>query len=496
MPPSPSPIPFSLQDSHTEPTEQTLLLSGEQVVLDGPANDRHPSDPTKPLPKLQIALLCFARMMEAIAFLHIFPYIAQMVQQNGHLAASDVGFYSGLIESLFSITQMFVLIAWGRLSDRIGRKPILIYSLVGIALGSMLFGVATTIWQMILFRWTAGIFSGSGLMIRTMVTENSTPATQARAFSWFAFGGNMGVFLGPIIGGALADPVTQYPHIFKDLQFFENYPYALPGFVTGAIGLTGAIIIAVFLDETLVKCGAPEDELVQQVPDPATVTLWELIQSPGVSFVLFIYSHIMFLTFAYTAVEPVALYTPVDIGGLGFSSTLIAVFLATQGVSQALWLLVAFPWLQHRVGTKGVIKACGVAYPFFFAGFILLNIQLRDSSHGAVTWFWIIGAIIALAGPGISMCFTGAQLALNDVAPSPSVLGTLNAIALTASSGIRSIAPSIATITYAAGVRNQILHGYLAWILLIAFAAVLAVGARWLPEKKETEHTNESNDEL
>lgn len=228
-----------------------------------------PADPGKPLPKRQIFLLCFARMMEPIAFFSIFPFIAQMVQRNGHLPESDVGFYSGLIESLFSATQVVVLIFWGRLADRIGRKPVLLCSLAGLTVGPVLFCMATTIPQMMLFRCLAGMFSGSDLIIRTMVSENSTPATQARAFSWFSVGGNLGLFLGPVVGGTLANPATQYPSLFGGIEFFERHPFALPGFAAGGISLVGAMAVAFCLEETLPKDEAPHSDSHQAPAAPS-----------------------------------------------------------------------------------------------------------------------------------------------------------------------------------------------------------------------------------
>lgn len=488
------------QEDRRDATEDTPLLVGEQLAPGADtevtallaASDRPndgPSDAAvkegKPLPRTQIFLLCYIRMMEPIAFFSIFPYIAQMVQKNGNLPESDVGFYSGLIESLLSLTQTAVLIFWGRLADRVGRKPILLYSLIGMAVSPALFGMSTTIWQMILFRCIAGIFSGSGLIIRTMIAEHSTPETQARAFSWFAVGGNLGILVGPIIGGSLADPVTQYPGAFKGIWFFEEYPYALAGFVVGAFSVTGAIASALFLEETLVKKEGDGPGTSSQ-DEARPMSMWELMKSPNVGFVMWLYGHVMLLAFTFTAIIPVAAYTPIDLGGLGFGPRLISYYMAVQGASQALWLLLAFPWLQRRVGTKGVMKACGVAYPFFFAGYIVLNVLLRDGSHTAKTWFWIIGGFIVVIGPGVSMAFTGAQLALNDVSPDSGVLGTLNAIALTGATAIRSFVPAVATTVYALGVRNQILGGHLAWVLMIPLAAVFTVGARWMPEDKKT----------
>ena len=169
--------------------------------------------------------------------------------------------------------------------------------------------------------------------------------------------------------------------------------------------------------------------------------------------------------------------------------------MAAQGASQALWLLAAFPRLQRRLGTKGVLRACGLAYPFFFAGYPLLNALLRRGSDPARACFWVLGVVVALVGPGVSMAFTGVQLSLNDVSPSPRVLGTLNAIALTASSGIRSVAPGVSTAIYAVGVRNHILWGHLAWILLIPLAAAVPFFVKLLPEDKKPQQQEPVDEE-
>jgi MFS-type transporter involved in bile tolerance (Atg22 family) len=223
------------------PNEDTPLLAGEvradpiadiseantvtePLNPDGNGN----ADENKPLPVFQVLVLCYARCVEPIAFFSIFPYINKMVQENGNLADADVGFYSGLIESLFSLTQMVLMILWGMAADRFGRRPVLIFSLAGVTMATGLFGMAKTIWQMILFRCLAGVFAGTIVTIRTMLSEHSTSKTQARTFSWFGFSGNLGILFGPLLGGALAAPAEQYPKIFGGIRFFVEYPYALP----------------------------------------------------------------------------------------------------------------------------------------------------------------------------------------------------------------------------------------------------------------------------
>ncbi|KAF4341010.1 tetracycline resistance protein (probable transport) [Fusarium beomiforme] len=445
----------------------------------------------KPFPKFQVLLLCYARVMEPIAFFSIFPFIAQMVQENGNLPKTDVGFYSGLIESLFSATQMIVLLSWSQLADRIGRKPVLLITLFGTAVGPVLFGMSKTIWQMILFRCIAGLFSGSGLVIRTMLSELSTPETQAKAFSWFAFGGNIGIFLGPIIGGALADPAHQFPRAFGNVQFFIDYPYALQGIVVGLVSSTSCITSALFLKETLHE---PKKSRGEDNGQPRMST-WELIKSREVALVLWTYSHAMFLAFVFTAIIPVALYTPIELGGIGLDAFQISIYMAIQGASQAIWLLLAFPVLHRRLGTRGVMKLCGYAYPWFFAGFVILNTLLRADTHAATVIFWIVGGVVTVVGPGVSMAFTGVQLALNDVAPDPHFVGMLNALALSLASGIRAIVPGAATAIYAVGVRGQIVWGHLAWVIMIPCAIGFTVACQYIPKGKRTSKNDDEGDE-
>lgn len=165
----------------------TAQANEESLVHDASANEVsfvHDASANKvndkPLPKGQIFLLCYARLVEPVAFFSIFPFISQMIWETGHLKEVDVGFYSGLIvglhalssrwdsfltgllqESLFSLTQMLVMISWGRAADRFGRKPVLVISLVGVAMATSIFGLGKAIWQMILFRCLAGVFAGT-----------------------------------------------------------------------------------------------------------------------------------------------------------------------------------------------------------------------------------------------------------------------------------------------------------------------------------------------
>jgi len=56
---------------------------------------------------------------------------------------------------------MCLMVLWGRAADRLGRKPVLVFSLTGVGIATGLFGFSKTVWQMILFRCVAGISAGT-----------------------------------------------------------------------------------------------------------------------------------------------------------------------------------------------------------------------------------------------------------------------------------------------------------------------------------------------
>jgi hypothetical protein len=298
----------------------------------------------------------------------------------------------------------------------------------------------------------------------------------------------------------LERPAEKFPSTFGKLQFFHTYPYALPNIVTSAIALSAAITTMLFVKETL-----HIHRNNQKTAGPPMST-WKLIKYPGVTPVLLIYNYVSLMAYTFTAVFPVTQYTPIDLGGLGFSPGLIAACTGLNGASQAAWLLLVFPFLHKRVGTGKVLWMCAIAWPILFAAAPVLNLFLR---HGLRTLFWSTGPPFIVLFSGVSMAFSkssssiyrflanmglaAVQLALNDISPSHETLGTLNAIALAAQSGIRSVAPAVATSIYAIGVKYHILGGQLFWICQIVLACGLFGLLRVLPQKARGEVKKKQN---
>ena len=295
-------------------------------------------------------------------------------------------------------------------------------------------------------------------------------------------------------GGGLANPAEQFPNTFTPGSWFDTYSYALPTYVTGAICLSATLASLLGLKETLDR-----DESAD-VTRKSEMTTSEVLRSPGVPMVLYIYGHVMLLSLGYTAVSPVFLYTDIELGGWGFSDQMIAGYLAVAGASQSLWMLIAFPPLQRRLGTGNLLRVCLVVWCVLFAGFPVMNAFLRQ--HWT-TAFWAIAPPFLVLGSGVSMSFgefvfiephlraaeltipACIQLCLNDISPSSAVLATVNALGLTVNSAVRAFAPVAFTSIYAGGIKLGWLHGHLVWLVLIILTLVLNAACFYLPKQAE-----------
>lgn len=268
-----TPLLAEVEPEPLSPHEDPLLDADPDSLIRNVDEENAQERAEKPLPRVQVFLLCLTSVVPSIAFFSIFPYINFMIEHVGGVETEDVGFWSGFIESLFSAMQMCVMIFWGKASDRYGRKPVLVLSLFGISIAITLFGMSKNLWQMILFRCIAGVFSGTISTVRAMLSEISTKQTQARVFSFFSFAYNMGIFLGPLIGntsnfgstikayhplgGGLERPAMKFPSTLGKLQFFHDYPYALPNMVVSALAFISALTTIFFVNEVylcLLQC--------------------------------------------------------------------------------------------------------------------------------------------------------------------------------------------------------------------------------------------------
>ncbi|KAL1922452.1 uncharacterized protein VTP21DRAFT_9991 [Calcarisporiella thermophila] len=205
-----------------------------------------------PLPKRQLFVLCCVRFTEPVNYTIIFPFIYYMVKDfNITHDPGAIGYYVGYIASSFAVAQFLTGLPWGYLSDRIGRKPVILMGICGVTISSFLFGLSKTYLMAIVSRALWGVLNGNIGVIKSMLAEITDETNQAKAFSLLEFIWGLGTIVGAALGGFLANPAKQYPSLFGHWPFFHDYPYFLPCFVGSCFSFCGLVFGALFLEETL-----------------------------------------------------------------------------------------------------------------------------------------------------------------------------------------------------------------------------------------------------
>lgn len=111
------------------------------------------------------------RLAEPIALTSIYPYAWALVKKFEIGTEQDASFYSGLLISSFSLAEAVMGMYWGGLSDRIGRKPVLMIGCAGTMFSMVMVGFASNIWFALLGRAIGGLLNGNIGVIQTMVGE-------------------------------------------------------------------------------------------------------------------------------------------------------------------------------------------------------------------------------------------------------------------------------------------------------------------------------------
>ncbi|KAM0491727.1 hypothetical protein ACHAPB_009039 [Verticillium nonalfalfae] len=205
-----------------------------------------------PFPVRQMFVLALCRICEPIAFMSIFPYIYYMIEDfNMTDDKNKISVYAGMVTSAFTLAEFSTGLMWGRLSDKIGRKPVLLTGLAGTALSVLLFGFAPNLPVALFARALGGLLNGNIGVLQTTVAELVTVKEhQPRACTIMPLVWCLGSIIGPMIGGALARPCISYPNVFLPGSIWEKYPYLLPNLFSAAAVCCGVIIGLLFLEET------------------------------------------------------------------------------------------------------------------------------------------------------------------------------------------------------------------------------------------------------
>ena len=439
------------------------------------------------------------------------PYVLSVYMVRGFLGEDAdeeaVGYRVGILGAGFCLAQTFTSLPLGLLSDRIGRKPVIVMGNISCAVGVVLFGLSKNLSQALFTRLAMGATNGIIGAEKAYIGDNMSREDQAEAMSLISLTWGVGSLVGPLLGGALSG------------LLFESQPFLLPCLVASGISVLSVMSTIFCLEE--VPVGVPTSktsvmegrEDVECVPlkgvtegsdggllgavDPrdvrraamikknSDIMLADRVPSSGISplemeggwevqcrpewwrdesviLALMGYTGTAFAYISLDELVPLFASATTEDGGLGYTPQMLAGPLAFSGLVLILWMLGGYKWLQNKVGTR---KTCIIGL-WMTTGVVLL-FPLASVVHPQT-----LGTVIFWAGMGLksisgSNAFTSCLVLVNLAAPKES-LGQVNGAGQTLASGVRALGPWL---------------GGILWSLsLVTFNSLgIPAGHQWVP---------------
>lgn len=228
-----------------------------------------------PVPQrpLSLGVIFLTLYIDLIGFSIIFPlgptlleyYLAHdggsgllhtlLEQLNGfaHSLGKDNAFtavlFGGVISSVFSILQFVFAPFWGSLSDRLGRRGVLRWTVAGTALGYLLWVLSGSFWMFLLSRVVSGAFSGNLSVATAAVADVTTRAERSKAMGLVGAAFGLGLVTGPTIGAFTAH--INLLHDMPGLERFGFNPFSFPALISFSLCLVNLIWISLRFKETL-----------------------------------------------------------------------------------------------------------------------------------------------------------------------------------------------------------------------------------------------------
>lgn len=315
---------------------------------------------------IMLIVLTMLTVIGMTVVLPVLPFVVlQYVSHEG-----DLAIWVGVLEAVNGLCAFLVAPFLGRLSDRFGRRPVIIAAAFGAAFAMTLFGIGGAIWVLVLARVIQGVTAGDLPALFAYLADITPPEKRAQRFGLLGALSGIGMMIGPAIGGLLAAVSLQ-----------------LPVFLTAAVALTIAILSIFLLPESLKPENRIERISIREIqPFGVFTEAFGRKELRG----LMIGFGLLALPFGFFVNN----FSVLALDSISWGPTQIGLLTAGVGIIDILIQGVLLGILLPRIGERGVIISGIVAQTIGLVGLAVV------ASVFAQPWVFIVGALMLAAGQG------------------------------------------------------------------------------------------------
>ena len=333
-----------------------------------------------------LPILFLVVMIDMIGFGIVIPFLTYFIEDLATMqGVLEVGLWVGLMMMSYSAAQFLFSPFWGSLSDRLGRKPILLIGLVGNTIFFTLFGISTSLIMALVARFFAGAFNANIAVAKAYIGDISDKTNLAKRMGLIGAAFGVGFTIGPFIGGEFSSPAEKWDWFVGTI--FDTYPYLLPCLIASLLSTVSFF----FAIKKLPESHQPSSEIKINLNPINHVSnmikdIGKVIKMPQLGRLVMI--SVMF-TYGFTIMHAVfVLFTEYD---LGFDEAQNGRIFAIIGINGLIIQGGLIGPLTKRYGSNLLMKIGTIV-----CGMGLLLIPYVSHEH-----IWItMGAVVVLVSTG------------------------------------------------------------------------------------------------
>lgn len=372
-------------------------------------------------PRSPVGIIFLTIFLDLVGFSIVFPLFPKMLQfylpaagQTGWMAdsvhwlgnlsggASTLSvevLFAGLLGSLYSMLQFFFSPYWGRLSDRLGRRRVLLGTVAGTALSYLLWIFAGQFWLLLVARGLGGIMAGNVAVGSAAIADVTTPEKRSRGMAMVGIAFGLGFIIGPALGGILSiyDVTASHP----GSTAYGLNPFSVCATASFVLALVNLLWVWARFPETL-----PAEKRAVLTEDQKTPTVCERLDA------IFSFSHPaihranlvnLFYTIAFSGME----FTLTFLAAERFGYTprdMVKIFLFMGFV-----MVIAQGWLGRRYVPKcGERPSAILGLVCGMVGFLVLAFALQQRYfYPGLAVFAVSAGLTSVCLPALVSLYSG-----------------------------------------------------------------------------------------